>query len=86
MGEMFENMAKVRKLAGDNPPEFLLTHPITSSRVSDAFNAADQIEFTGGKKNTINFEFIKGRLKARYNSLSPQAAVRYFKKLYELCY
>tara|TARA_B100000530_G_C15929133_1_gene476140 strand:+ start:422 stop:1852 length:1431 start_codon:yes stop_codon:yes gene_type:complete len=83
MGEMFENMAKVRKLAGDNPPEFLLTHPITSSRVSDAFNAADQIEFTGGKKNTINFEFIKGRLKARYNSLSPQAAVRYFEKLYK---
>ena len=83
MGQMFENMAKVRKLAGDNPPEFLLTHPITSSRVSDAFNAADQIEFTGGKKNTINFEFIKGRLKARYNSLSPQAAVRYFQKLYK---
>jgi beta-barrel assembly-enhancing protease len=83
MGQMFENMAKVRKLSGDNPPEFLLTHPITSSRVSDAFNAADQIEFTGGKKNTINFEFIKGRLKARYNSLSPQAGVRYFEKLYK---
>jgi len=83
MGQMFENMAKLRKLAGDNPPEFLLTHPITSSRVSDAFNAADQIEFTGGKKNTIDFEFIKGRLKARYNSLSPQAAVRYFEKLYK---
>ena len=83
MGQMFENMAKVRKLAGDNPPEFLLTHPITTSRVSDAFNAADQIEFTGGKKNTINFEFIKGRLKTRYNSLSPQAAVRYFEKVYK---
>ena len=82
MGQMFENMAKVRKLAGDNPPEFLLTHPITSSRVSDAFNAADQIEFTGGKKNTINFEFVKGRLKARYNMSSPQAAVRYFEKMY----
>jgi len=83
MGQMFENMAKVRKLSGDNPPEFLLTHPITSSRVSDAFNAADQIEFTGGKKNTINFEFIKGRLKARYNPSSPQAAARYFEKLYK---
>lgn len=82
MGQMFENMAKVRKLSGDNPPEFLLTHPVTSSRVSDAFNAADQIDFTGGKKNTINFEFIKGRLKVKYNSLSPQAAVRYFKKAY----
>ena len=53
MGEMFENMAKIRKLAGDNPPEFLLTHPITSSRVSDAFNAADQIEFSGGKKLSL---------------------------------
>ena len=82
MGQMFENMAKVRKLSGDNPPEFLLTHPVTSSRVSDAFNAADQIDFTGGKKNTINFEFIKGRLKVKYNSLSPQAAVRYFKKVH----
>jgi len=82
MGQMFENMAKVRKLSGDNPPEFLLTHPVTSSRVSDAFNAADQIDFTGGKKNTINFEFIKGRLKVKYNSLSPQAAVRYFEKVY----
>jgi pentatricopeptide repeat protein len=82
MGQMFENMAKVRKLSGDNPPEFLLTHPVTSSRVSDAFNAADQIDFTGGKKNTINFEFIKGRLKVKYNSLSPQAAARYFEKVH----
>jgi len=83
MGEMFESMAKTRKLAGDNPPEFLLTHPITSSRISDAFNAAERIEFSGGKKNTVNFEFIKGRLKTRYFSSSPQAASRYFKNLYQ---
>ena len=83
MGQMFENMARIRRLAGDNPPEFLLTHPVTSSRISDAFNAADQIEFTGGKKNTINFEFIKGKLKARYISTTPQGSIRYFQKLYE---
>ena len=82
MGEMFENMAKIRKLAGDNPPEFLLTHPITSTRVSDAFNAADQIEFSGGKKNTINFEFVKGRLRERYADYSPQTKVRFFENLY----
>lgn len=82
MGEMFENMAKIRKLAGDNPPEFLLTHPITSSRISDAFNAADQIEFSGGKKNTINFEFVKGRLTERYADYSPQTKVRFFENLY----
>ena len=81
MGQMFENMVKIRKLAGDNPPEFLLTHPVSSSRVSDALNAADQIEFSGGKKNTLNFELVKGRLQARYISLPPQSAVRYFEKL-----
>ena len=27
MGEMFEQMAKLRRLAGDKIPEFLLTHP-----------------------------------------------------------
>jgi predicted Zn-dependent protease len=69
-------------LAGDNPPEFLLTHPVTSSRVSDAFNAADQIEFSGGKKNTINFEFVKGRLKERYEDSSPQTKVRFFEDLF----
>ena len=83
MGEMFENMAKIRKLSGDTPPEFLLTHPITSSRISDAFNAADQLEITGGKKNTLNFELVKGKLKARYYSSSPQAAKRYFQKIYQ---
>ena len=82
MGQMFENMAKIRKLAGDNPPEFLLTHPVTSSRVSDALNAADQVEFSGGKKNTINFEFIKGRLKARYSNFTPKTSIRYFEQLY----
>ena len=83
MGEMFENMAKIRKLSGDNPLNSLLTHPITSSRIINAFNAADQLEITGGKKNTLNFELIKGKLKARYNSSSPQAAMRYFETMHQ---
>ena len=43
MGEMFENMNELRRLSGDLPPEFLLTHPLSSSRISDAFNAAENI-------------------------------------------
>ncbi|GIS24997.1 MAG: hypothetical protein CM15mP126_2400 [Gammaproteobacteria bacterium] len=43
MGEMFENMNDIRRLSGDLPPEFLLTHPLSSSRISDAFNAAEGI-------------------------------------------
>ena len=53
MGEMFENMAALRRFYGDNIPEFLLTHPISSTRVSDAFNAADQLGDIGGVRNSL---------------------------------
>ena len=49
MGEMFENMNDIRRLSGDLPPEFLLTHPLSSSRISDAFNAAEGISEEGKK-------------------------------------
>ena len=58
MGEMFENMAQIRRLSGDVPPEFLLTHPVTSSRISDAFNAADQVGVDGGHTNSPDYQFI----------------------------
>ena len=77
MGEMFENMAALRKFYGDNIPEFLLTHPISSTRVSDAFNAADQVGDIGGIRNTVNFSIIKGRLEAEYEEL-PIDAIRKF--------
>ena len=77
MGEMFENMAALRKFYGDNIPEFLLTHPISSTRVSDAFNAADQVGDIGGIRNTVNFSLIKGRLEAEYEEL-PIDAIRKF--------
>ena len=37
MGEMFTNMNNLRRLSGEAPPEFLLTHPLSSSRINDAF-------------------------------------------------
>ena len=69
MGEMFENMAYLRRLYGDNIPEYLLTHPISSTRVSDAFNAADQLGDIGGIRNSTNYRLIKGRLEADYEDL-----------------
>jgi predicted Zn-dependent protease len=75
MGEMFEQMAKIRRLAGDNIPEFLLTHPISSSRVADAFNAADQIESKNSKKDSLDYQFIKGRLHMKYEEI-PLNAIR----------
>jgi len=77
MGEMFENMVALRRFYGDNIPEFLLTHPISSTRVSDAFNAADQLGDIEGIKDSINFQLIKGRLEAEYEEL-PINAIRIF--------
>jgi predicted Zn-dependent protease len=82
MGEMFEQMAKLRRLAGDKIPEFLLTHPISSSRVTDAFNAADQVETQFNTKNSLNYEFIRGRLQIRYEDI-PLNSVRKMKGLLE---
>ena len=81
MGEMFENMAKLRKLSGDLPPEFLLTHPVTSSRISDAFNAVDQVGIVGGKTNSPDFQFIKGRIEAQYHNSNLNSEA-FFKQKY----
>ena len=77
MGEMFENMNNIRRLSGDIPPEFLLTHPLSSSRISDAFNAAENISEPGTKENSLEFSFIKSRLEVYYEKI-PSNSVRIY--------
>ena len=79
MGEMFENMNEIRRLSGDLPPEFLLTHPLSSSRISDAFNAAENVQTEGTKKNSLEFSLIKARLEIYYENIS-QNSLRKFKE------
>lgn len=43
MASMFEVMLQAYRYAGTRPPEFLLTHPVTESRVSDARTRARQL-------------------------------------------
>ena len=78
MGEMFENMNDLRRLSGEAPPEFLLTHPLSSSRISDALNAAEGIPEEGTKKNSLEFSLIKSRLQVYYENI-PIQSVRNFK-------
>jgi predicted Zn-dependent protease len=77
MGEMFENMNDLRRLAGEAPPEFLLTHPLSSSRISDALNAAEGLSDEGTKKDSLEYSLIKSRLKVLYETI-PAQSVRYF--------
>ena len=77
MGIRGKQAEALRRFYGDNIPEFLLTHPISSTRVSDAFNAADQLGDIGGVRNSVNYRLIKGRLEADYEEL-PINAIRIF--------
>ena len=77
MGEMFENMNDIRRLSGDLPPEFLLTHPLSSSRISDAFNAAEGISDEGKKSDSLEFGLMKTRLEVYYEKI-PANALRSF--------
>ena len=79
MGEMFENMNEIRRLSGDLPPEFLLTHPLSSSRIRDAFNAAENLPTEGTKKNSLEFSLIKARLEIYYENIS-QNSLRKFRE------
>jgi predicted Zn-dependent protease len=82
MGEMFENMNDLRRLSGDIPPEFLLTHPLSTSRINDAFNAAESLSEIGTKKNSLEFSLIKSRLQIYYENI-PENALRSFSSAYE---
>ena len=61
MSEMFKNMQEVRRLSGDNMPEFLLTHPITTRRITESRERAREYP-SPGKKDSLNFRLIKKRV------------------------
>lgn len=57
--------------------DFMLTHPLTDSRVSDAFNQAKKYP-TRADKDSLHFQLIKTYIKAR-SFEKPAEAVTFFK-------
>ena len=62
MAEMFKNMQELRRLSGDTPPEFLLTHPVTTRRITESRERARENP-QDGTINSFNFKLIKNRVK-----------------------
>lgn len=61
MPNFFEQLLKTNRYSGQLPPEFLLTHPVTQSRISDSRNRAASFP----KKNyTDSLEFQLMRIRA----------------------
>lgn len=73
--EMFEEMLRGVRY-GRRPPEFLLTHPVTESRVADARNRAMQYPRKPFSDN-VEFQLMRARIRVRAEE-TPQLAVKRF--------
>ena len=69
---MFENMLKATRYAGSRPPEFLLTHPVTESRVSDARNRARHLPRKVYTDNH-NYQLMRARVEVSMHENSKDA-------------
>ncbi len=75
--EMFERMMQSMRYTGHRPPEFLLTHPLTESRIADARNRLNRYP---AREYEDNFDYHLMRARARLSvSANPGAAVQYFR-------
>ncbi len=72
--EMFEAMQKAR-LYSQEPPEFLLSHPVTENRIADAKNRANEYQ-NKTSKPSLEFQLMKAR--AQWLSSTTQDAIAYF--------
>ncbi len=77
MPSMFERMLRESRLYGNRPPEYLSTHPVTESRVSDSRNRAEQYPVKAYKED-LEFHLIRSRILLHFSE-SDDSAVRYFR-------
>ncbi|HSC68545.1 MAG TPA: M48 family metalloprotease [Cellvibrio sp.] len=74
--DMFEEMVRANRL-NRRPPEYLLTHPVSESRVADARNRAMQYPRKQVEDN-LEFKLMRTRIRASAEE-TPQIAARMFK-------
>ena len=77
---MFENMLAANRFAGRNPPEFLLTHPLTESRVSDARNRAREFPRKVYVDN-LDYQLMRARVEVQLASNNADALKKFKARL-----
>ena len=72
VARMFERMQRAFRFV-DTPPEFLLTHPLTESRITDARNQAQRFP-PSEVPASLDYQFMRARAQVHYAE-SPRRAV-----------
>lgn len=73
---MFDNMQQALRYAGQRPPEFLLTHPLTENRIADTRNRARQYPqkiYT----DTLDYQLLRARAELQLTPRSDEAVKRF---------
>lgn len=78
MPEMFERLARISRFS-QTPPEFLLTHPVSQTRIADSRNRAAQLE-GGHRRDSLHYQMMRARVQLHYEQ-SPGLAAQRFKAL-----
>ena len=81
MPRFFERMNAQSQLGSAQVPEFLRTHPLTLSRVSDSKARADQYKYRNYIEDTIHYQYTKSRIIATSND--PNQLVSFYRKKIE---
>ena len=81
MPSMFERLARQYRYDA-KPPEFLLTHPLSESRVADSRNRAEQRP-AGGKIDSLAYQLMRARTQLQFESTPGLATKRFRAQLEE---
>ena len=81
MPTMFERLMRQYRFDA-KPPEFLLTHPVTESRIADTRNRAEQAR-QGGTEDSLRYQLIRARVQLTYEESPGLAAKRFRAQLDE---
>lgn len=74
MVRMFGAMQRMARLQGGTPPEFLLTHPVSDSRLSDAQARASQLSVADAYTSSTLYDMMRARALLSIYHNSPQRA------------
>ncbi|SDR86663.1 Putative Zn-dependent protease, contains TPR repeats [Halopseudomonas litoralis] len=75
MPNMFERLAKLSRFSR-TPPEFLLTHPVSQSRIADSRNRAGQLS-NDGRLDSLYYQMMRARVQLFYEDSPGRAAQRF---------
>ena len=76
MGEFFEKMGRITRSMGEGPPEYLRTHPVSVSRITEAKNRVENLP-APAPSNSREFYMVQARLRAMIEEY-PDTALEWF--------